>query len=118
MPLLPVATSGSVSATPGSAPPGNTGTWAVPATIDESAYPELTVAGTPVIWKAVGTFTFTGTVDATGVASTIPPSDVTLTAAPTVLQGGGTSVLRHGDNDFDEYGNTLTVASTAALRST
>jgi hypothetical protein len=118
MPLKAVATSGSVTPSPGTAPDGNTGTWAPPTQITESAYAQLTVEGVAVIWQAKGEFTFTGTIDGSGGSpSIVPPSTVTLTATATVLQAGLTSVLRHGDSESDGDGNTLTVSSSVHLRS-
>lgn len=102
-----VAVSGEVVAVIGSSGPGGAGgTWRA-GLLSETAYPRLTVGGTPVIYEAQCTFVFTDTV--TGATTT---SVVTLQASTTLLRGESSGVLRNGDTAIDDHGNTLAVQIT------
>lgn len=109
----PVAVAGDVSATA----IGTTGglTWTItPPGVVETPYAFLTVGGKAVLSGAKCDFTGKAPNGAT------TPSSVTLPkpgAPATTLQHGASNVLRNGDSNRDQYGNTLTVTATGILTS-
>lgn len=100
---------------PPAEPPSPGVGWA-PGPVTHTTFAKLTVGGVAVAYRAECTFTYTATQATTGVTGTAT-STVTLTAQPHPVLGGGTKVLVDGESDQDAYGNTLTVASSAALQS-
>lgn len=111
-----VAVAADVSASGGTTPysPAVSGTW-TPGSVSCDSYAKLKTGSAATVWKASCDFSFTGP-DSNGVTVT-GSSSVTLTASATKLQGGGTNVLRDGDQATDSYGNKLSVAASGKLRS-
>ncbi|MGW0411248.1 hypothetical protein ACWDZX_08115 [Streptomyces collinus] len=110
-----VVARGGVSAMAGAAPlkGADSGTWSA-GTVAETPSSRVTVGGSPVLHQASCSFTFTGKAGQTVVGGA---STVTLTATAGGLLADGKGVLLDGDSAQDEYGNTLTAGSSAALRS-
>jgi hypothetical protein len=74
-------------------------------------------AGRPVVQSASCTFLFKGLTIPGDAPFTSPPSMVQLTPAPRVLTVSGGSPLFDEDQAKDEFGNTITVTSSATWRS-
>lgn len=122
MPSQPVALTSDVQLTPGSTiPPGfSAGTWAIDPTVmpnpSVSKYTKLTVSSQGVIYQAVGSFKFTGTLSGGGAGTTTEV--VTLTASTTKLQKNESNVLRNGDSATGSVGgNMVAIMSTQKLKS-
>lgn len=119
----PVAVVGDVTATPGAVLHESTavgagtsapaGTWSA-GTIEHETYPQLTSAGSEVIWEAACEFTFSGT-DTSGKVVD-ERETITLTATARPLNPHQHDVLIHGDSESSGYGNTLSVTATGPLR--
>jgi hypothetical protein len=110
----PVACRGDVSARAGTTPStkADSGTWtAGPVTL--TTFDGVEVGGDPVVTEAECTFSFAGTKGNSAVADS---STVTLSASEHPLLGSQDSVLVDGDEEQDEYGNTVSVSSSRALR--
>lgn len=120
MSLKPVAVKGDASASTGSGLYGaaREGSWSAGA-VTETTYAQLTSGGIEVIHQAECTFSFIGGSDPpNGLTTDVNgTSTVTLTASGTVAQGGLSHVLRDGDLEQDDYGNTVSVSASAAFRS-
>lgn len=76
-------------------------------------YPQLIVQGQNVVYEATCKFKFDGSSGNTAITGT---SDVTLTAAATLLMQNENNVLIHGDSQEDSYGNKLYVESSTILK--
>jgi hypothetical protein len=109
-----VAARGDVSAEAGTTPSSkaDSGTWTA-GPVSVTTFDDLTVGGDPVVVEAECTFTFSGTKGNSAVADS---ATVTLTAADHPLLGTQDSVLVHGDEESDTYGNKVSVSSTRDLR--
>lgn len=118
-----VAVVGDVSATPSTVlhtdtakGPGTStpaGTWSA-GTIAYESYPQLSAAGTEVIWQAECEFSFTGT--DTGGSPVDKKETVTLTATAKLLNADQDHVLVDGDSESSPvYGNKLAVSAAGPL---
>ncbi|MGB3673425.1 MAG: hypothetical protein WA988_03185 [Candidatus Nanopelagicales bacterium] len=111
-----VAVEGDTTATVGTMPftGADTGTWTA-GTIEESAYPKLRCAGTPVIWEATCKFSFIGT-GPPPVKPTIKGDEtVTVTATTNLINKTQHSVLVGGASSVGKYGNKLQISATGPL---
>jgi len=114
MATKPVACRGDVSASAGTTPStkADSGTW-TPGSVTLTTFDDVEVGGAPVVVEAECTFSFSGTKGNSGVTDS---STVTLSASDHPLLGAQDSVLVHGDEESDSYGNTVKVSSTRDLR--
>ena len=114
MPPEPVACRGDVSARAGTTPStkADSGTWTA-GPVSLTTFDDVKVGGDPVVVEAECTFAFSGTKGTSGVTDS---STVTLSASDHPLLGSQDSVLVHGDEEEDTYGNKVSVSSTRALR--
>jgi hypothetical protein len=113
-----VACVGDVTATAGAGipPTADAGIWtAGPVTL--TSYDKLTVNGAKAVHQAQCTFSFNGTKGTTPPVTVTDSSTVTLTAAPTILEGSLSNVLRNGDSASDTFGNTVKATSARLLTS-
>jgi hypothetical protein len=109
-----VARSGDVSAAAGTTPAtgADSGTWTA-GTLTLSTADLLSSDGRAVVVEAACTFSFTGKAGNTAVTDS---STVELKPGSPALLVGGTHPLLDGDAEEDDYGNTVSVSSDAALR--
>jgi hypothetical protein len=112
----PVAVASDVSATAGTGlvDGADSGTW-TPGPVQCQSHAKLQIGGAETVWQATCNYVFSG-LSSSGVG--VPgASSVTLTASATKLQGGGSNVLRDGDENSDEFGNKLSVSASGKLQS-
>jgi hypothetical protein len=94
------------------------GAWAVvPGTLSEVPVPTAESDDRAVVRSASCTFLFTGTAIPGGQPFMSSPSVVRLAPTAHVLTVSGSRPLFDGDQAKDEFGNTLTVSSSATWRS-
>ena len=99
------------------APPTAKGTWAATGPVSPTAVSTVSAGGAAILIGASCTFTFTGNDTVSGSPVTPPPtSTVTLKPGTPVLRVAGGAPLVHGDTNKDDFGNRLTVVSTATWR--
>jgi hypothetical protein len=115
MATKPVARDGDVSASVGSLlPPGVAeGTWQ-DGPVSVTKKPSFTSDGTALVVAASCTFTMPDAKAPNGNPVAVPPSIVNLNPESRKLKVGGSSPLVDGDFDDDNYGNTVSVSSSAA----
>jgi hypothetical protein len=102
---------------PNDAAPTATGNWAVsPSGVTEKPVPSAACGGSAVVVSATCAFVFTGTNSASGAPFTSPLSIVSLASQQHILRVGSSYPLVDGDENHDEYGNSLKVDSTATWR--
>src|SRR5687767_6357533 len=114
MPGNSVARAGDVAAATGSTyySGADSGAWSAGA-LSSTTTSLVTSDGKQVVTKASCTFSFSGKAGNSPVTGT---STVKLEPATRRLKVAGASPLVHGDSTKDSYGNTLSVESTATLR--
>ncbi len=117
----PVARAGDVRATaslatnyPNETAPTATGEWSA-GPVSEATVAVAGSDGARVVRAASCTFTFEGSNTQSGALVTVF-STVNLDPLPRVLTVGGFDPLVDGDEEGDDYGNTLRVASSATWR--
>ena len=115
MPLKSVAREGDVSATPGTKPftGADSGAWAAGA-VTYTSYDKVVSGGARSISQAECTFNFSG---ASSSGATVTGTEtVTLSAQPTKLQKGASSVIVDGDSATGTFGNKLTASGGEKLK--
>lgn len=81
------------------------------------SYSKLTIGGSPVIYQASCTFSFSGTTSSTPPVTVTGTDMVTLSPSTTKLQKNENNVLRDGDSITSIYGNEISISASHKLRS-
>ena len=112
--MKPVAREGDASAAAGKTPytGATSGTW-TPGSVTETTADRASSDGAKVVTQAKCSFSFSGT---NGTSAVTGSSTVTLSPGSLLLSIDGATPLVDGDSAKDSFGNTVSVSSSAILR--